>query len=121
MFLTSADQGGGPALARRLAEANADVALFGSDPIKLGTLKDELQSRRAAAAFYVVSSTNDNTLFSEMERAGTALGGIDLMVINVHSEIQGLDKMSYVEEFMRSAVQDTIRYIERGVALWPFP
>lgn len=118
VFLTSADQGGGPALAHRLAEANAAVALFGSDPIKLGTLKDELESRRGAAAFYVVDSTNGETLLSEMERARTALGGIDLMVINVHPEIQGLDKMSYVEEFMRSAIQDTVRCIERGVELF---
>ncbi|MGM3389186.1 SDR family NAD(P)-dependent oxidoreductase [Stutzerimonas stutzeri] len=118
VFLTSADQGGGPALAHRLAEANAVVALFGSDPIKLRTLKDELQSRRGAAAFYIVDSTDGETLFSKMERAGTALGRIDLMVINVHPEIRCLDKMSYVEEFMRSAIQDTVRCIERGVELF---
>ena len=81
-FITGAGSGIGRAIALRLARDKINLVLCGRDAAKLGNVCEEVKTYGVESLILQGDLTDDNHLFSCIDKAAEHFGGIDILINN---------------------------------------
>jgi NAD(P)-dependent dehydrogenase (short-subunit alcohol dehydrogenase family) len=94
VVITGGSRGLGLALARRLAQANAKLAILARDQQELLRAKIDLDKYTSTVTTWVCDVKNESAVRSTIEEIVTVLGGIDVLINNAGEIVVGpLDAM----------------------------
>jgi NAD(P)-dependent dehydrogenase (short-subunit alcohol dehydrogenase family) len=94
VVITGGSRGLGLALARRLAQENAKLAILARDRQELFDAKSDLDKYGSTVTTWTCDVRNDTSVHSTIEDIATELGGIDVLINNAGEIVVGpLDAM----------------------------
>jgi NAD(P)-dependent dehydrogenase (short-subunit alcohol dehydrogenase family) len=94
VVITGGSRGLGLALARRLAQENARLAVLARDHEELVRAKTDLDRYASTVTTWVCDVKNESSVRSTIDDIATALGGIDVLINNAGEIVVGpLDAM----------------------------
>ncbi|MGE7991057.1 3-oxoacyl-ACP reductase family protein [Pseudomonas sp. NPDC089554] len=112
-FVTGASRGIGAAIARRLAQDGADVALGYERSIDAAqAIVDEIQALGRNATAIRMEATSPESIRQAVDRAASELGGLDILVNNA-----GIIRGGPVEQMSLQDIDDTLSVNVRAVLL----
>jgi len=94
VVITGGSRGLGLALARRLAQENAKLAILARDVQELARAKNDLDQYGSTVTTWICDVKNESAVRSTIEQVATRLGGIDALINNAGEIVVGpLDAM----------------------------
>lgn len=112
-FVTGASRGIGAAIARRLAQDGADVAVGYERSIDAAqAIVDEIQALGRNATAVRMEATSPESIRQAVDRAASVLGGLDILVNNA-----GIIRGGPVEQMSLQDIDDTLSINVRAVLL----
>jgi NAD(P)-dependent dehydrogenase (short-subunit alcohol dehydrogenase family) len=94
VVITGGSRGLGLALARRLAQENAKLAILARDQQELVRAKTDLDKYASTVTTWICNVKNESAVRSTIEQIATVLGGIDVLINNAGEIVVGpLDAM----------------------------
>ena len=94
VVITGGSRGLGLALARRLAQENAKLAILARDQQELVDAKSDLEKHGSTVTTWTCDVKNDSSVRSTIEEIASVLGGIDVLINNAGEIVVGpLDAM----------------------------
>jgi NAD(P)-dependent dehydrogenase (short-subunit alcohol dehydrogenase family) len=95
VVITGGSRGLGLALARRLAQENAKLAILARDQEELVRAKTDLDKYASSVTTWVCDVKNESAVQSTVEQIAAVLGGIDVLINNAGEIVVGpLDAMN---------------------------
>ena len=82
VVITGGSRGLGLALARRLAQENAKLAILARDQQELVDAKSDLEKHGSTVTTWTCDVKNDSSVRSTIEEIASVLGGIDVLINN---------------------------------------
>jgi NAD(P)-dependent dehydrogenase (short-subunit alcohol dehydrogenase family) len=102
VVITGGSRGLGLALARKLAQENAKLALLARDQQELVRAKADLDKYKSTVTTWVCDVKNESEVRSTIEQIATLLGGIDVLINNAGEIVVGPLETMKREDFQEA-------------------